>query len=54
VPVIGVTMAGPITSEAAGMTFQNHLFRLRAGPAFTPEFGCFWLNSSYALRDWNA
>jgi type I restriction enzyme S subunit len=43
-----------ITPEAAGMTFQNHLFRLRTRGAVVPVFACLWLNSSYAQRFWNA
>ncbi|MEO5957698.1 MAG: restriction endonuclease subunit S, partial [Opitutaceae bacterium] len=43
-----------VTAAAAGTTFQNHLFRLRTREAITPEFGCLWLNSTYALRYWNA
>jgi type I restriction enzyme, S subunit len=43
-----------VTEEAAGMTFQNHLFRLRTCGEVTPEFACLWLNSAYAQRFWNA
>lgn len=43
-----------ITEEAEGMTFQNHLFRLRANGGVIPEFGCLWLNSFYAQKYWNA
>lgn len=39
---------------AAGMTFQNHLFRLRTCGRVTPEFACLWLNSEYAQRYWDA
>ena len=39
---------------AAGMTFQNHLFRLRTHGRVTPEFACLWLNSEYAQRYWDA
>jgi type I restriction enzyme S subunit len=43
-----------VTQEAVGMTFQNHLFRLRAIGKVIPYFGCLWLNSAYAQRYWNA
>ncbi len=43
-----------VTPEAAGLTFQNHLYRLRADKKVTPYFGCLWLNSEYAQRYWNA
>lgn len=43
-----------VTEDAEGMTFQNHLFRLRANGAVIPYFGCLWLNSAYAQRYWNA
>jgi type I restriction enzyme S subunit len=43
-----------VTETAAGMTFQNHLFRLRTKGAVEPAFGCLWLNSTYAQRFWNA
>ena len=45
-----------VTEDAAGMTFQNHLFRLRPGTAgeITAGFACMWLNSNYAKRFWNA
>lgn len=43
-----------VTPEAAGITFQNHLFRLRTRGAVVPAFACLWLNSSYAQRFWNA
>ena len=43
-----------VTPEAAGITFQNHLFRLRTRGAVVPAFACMWLNSSYAQRFWNA
>jgi type I restriction enzyme S subunit len=42
------------TEQAAGMTFQNHLFRLRTKGGVEPAFGCLWLNSAYAQRFWNA
>lgn len=42
-----------VTDEAEGMTFQNHLFRLRAISDVIPYFGCLWLNSAYAQRYWN-
>jgi type I restriction enzyme S subunit len=43
-----------VTVEAEGMTFQNHLFRLRTLGEVLPYFGCLWLNSEYAQRYWNA
>jgi type I restriction enzyme S subunit len=43
-----------VTPEAEGMTFQNHLFRLRSLGRIVPAFGCLWLNSSYSQRYWNA
>jgi len=43
-----------VTAEASGMTFQNHLFRLRTNGAMVPAFACLWLNSAYAQRYWNA
>lgn len=43
-----------VTEAAAGMTFQNHLFRLRTKGLVVPTFACLWLNSAYAQRFWNA
>ena len=43
-----------VTDEAAGMTFQNHLFRLRTKRKLTAGFACMWLNSNYARRFWKA
>jgi type I restriction enzyme S subunit len=43
-----------VTQEASGMTFQNHLFRLRTNGACLPAFASLWLNSMYAQRYWNA
>lgn len=43
-----------VTEAAAGMTFQNHLFRLRTKGLVVPAFACLWLNSAYAQRFWNA
>jgi type I restriction enzyme S subunit len=43
-----------VTPQAVGMTFQNHLFRLRSNGAVLPAFGCLWLNSWQAQRYWNA
>lgn len=43
-----------VSMEAEGMTFQNHLFRLRTRGDVLPYFGCLWLNSEYAQRYWNA
>lgn len=44
-------LVGP---EAAGMTFQNHLFRLRARDGVCPQFVCLWLNSDFGKAYWNA
>jgi len=43
-----------VTDAAVGMTFQNHLFRLRTRGSLVPAFACLWLNSTYAQRYWNA
>jgi type I restriction enzyme S subunit len=43
-----------VTPAARGMTFQNHLFRLRTNGAVVPAFASLWLNSAYAQRFWNA
>lgn len=43
-----------VTPDAIGMTFQNHLFRLRTKGAIVPAFASLWLNSAYAQRFWNA
>ena len=43
-----------VTEDAAGMTFQNHLFRLRTTGETTAGFACMWLNSNYAKRFWKA
>lgn len=43
-----------VTEAAAGMTFQNHLFRLRTRGLVVPAFACLWLNSAYGQRFWNA
>ncbi|MBI4494912.1 MAG: restriction endonuclease subunit S [Chloroflexi bacterium] len=43
-----------VRHDASGLTFQNHLFRLRACGNVLPRFGCLWLNSTYAQRYWNA
>jgi type I restriction enzyme S subunit len=43
-----------VTTEAAGLTFQNHLFRLRSSSGLSAYFGCLWLNSTYARKYWNA
>lgn len=40
-----------VTEAAAGMLFQNHLFRLRAH-AVSAEFGLLWLNSFHLQRYW--
>ncbi len=43
-----------VTADAAGMTFQNHLFRLRTTGEVMAGFASMWLNSRYAERFWNA
>lgn len=43
-----------VTEVAVGMTFQNHLFRLRSQGQISPYFACLWLNSNYAQKYWNA
>lgn len=43
-----------VTEEARGMTFQNHLFRLRASGEVLPGFAVLWLNSRHAQSYWNA
>lgn len=43
-----------VNEQAIGLTFQNHLFRLRTKGEILPYFGCLWLNSAYAQRYWNA
>ena len=40
-----------VTHESAGLTFQNHLFRLRSRKVL-PRFACDWLNSEIARRYW--
>jgi type I restriction enzyme, S subunit len=40
-----------VKSEAIGLTFQNHLFRLRSR-GISPRFACHWLNSEFAKRYW--
>jgi type I restriction enzyme, S subunit len=40
-----------VTSEVAGLTFQNHLFRLRA-KRITPIFCLLWLNSNWVKLYW--
>ena len=46
---IGRCASVPKTAE--GMTFQNHLYRLRAHDII-PDFACLWLNSEWARRYW--
>jgi type I restriction enzyme S subunit len=43
-----------VSPEATGMTFQNHLFRLRSRGRVRPEFGNLWMNSAYSQRYWNS
>lgn len=40
-----------VGAHAAGMLYQNHLFRLRS-PSVIPEFGELWLNSELSRRYW--
>jgi type I restriction enzyme S subunit len=40
-----------VTGEAAGLTFQNHLYCLRPSRVES-EFGGLWLNSAFAQRYW--
>lgn len=42
-----------VTSEAAGLTFQNHLFRLRANDLL-PGFTSLWMNSNFVRSYWRA
>jgi type I restriction enzyme S subunit len=41
-------------TEHAGMTFQNHLFRIRPHSIVDPEFLLLALNSRFARRHWSA
>jgi type I restriction enzyme S subunit len=43
-----------VLQGAKGLTFQNHLFRLRTKGIVLPQFGCLWLNSTHAQKYWNA
>jgi type I restriction enzyme, S subunit len=40
-----------VTAEAAGLTFQNHLFRLRSR-GIDPRYACLWLNSEWSRQYW--
>lgn len=40
-----------VTEECAGMTFQNHLFRLRS-KRLRPDFAERWLNSEWTVMYW--
>lgn len=40
-----------VTADAAGLLFQNHLFRLRPH-RLNPHYALHWLNSHYAIRHW--
>jgi len=40
-----------VPKAAEGMSFQNHLFRLR-GKEISSDFACLWLNSLWARRYW--
>ncbi len=48
--------AAIVTPEIEGMTFQNHLFRVRLldGVTFNRRFLLGWLNSECVRRHWNA
>jgi type I restriction enzyme S subunit len=48
--------AAIVTQEVEGMTFQNHLFRVRLleGVTFNRRFLLGWLNSECVRRHWNA
>jgi|GEM_PF-3550187 len=46
--------AAMVTEQSEGLTFQNHLFRLRSLGKVEPYFGCLWMNSVYAMKYWNA
>lgn len=43
-----------VPPDAVGLTFQNHLFRLRTKGKLNPRFAVLWLNSDYAQRYWDA
>jgi type I restriction enzyme S subunit len=43
-----------VSPEAVGLTFQNHLFRLRTRGRVISEFAVLWMNSEFAQRYWNA
>ena len=51
---IQIGRCAKVTEQVQGLTFQNHLFRLRACGDVSPHFGCLWLNSTHAQRYWNA
>jgi type I restriction enzyme S subunit len=40
-----------VNKQAAGLTFQNHLYCLRP-KRVEANFGCLWLNSTFAKRYW--
>lgn len=40
-----------VTKEAVGLTFQNHLFRLRS-KLFVPRFALAWLNGAWVRNYW--
>ncbi|MBN3893993.1 MAG: restriction endonuclease subunit S [Nostoc sp. NOS(2021)] len=40
-----------VSDEAVGLTFQNHLFRLRS-KVINPKFALFWLNSAWVRSYW--
>jgi type I restriction enzyme S subunit len=40
-----------VEKEAVGLTFQNHLYRLRA-KRLNPRFACLWLNSYWSRSYW--
>ncbi|MFB7810464.1 hypothetical protein V6P99_11285 [Streptomyces virginiae] len=45
--------AAVVTGRAAGLLYQNHLFRLRFDRAM-PEFGMLWLNSAPVRNYWKS
>jgi type I restriction enzyme S subunit len=42
-----------VNKLSEGLTFQNHLYRLRPCNGIDPYFACLWLNSEYAQKYWN-
>jgi type I restriction enzyme, S subunit len=50
-PKVAVGRCARVPKAAEGMSFQNHLFRLR-GKEINSDFACLWLNSLWARRYW--